>query len=84
LESDEKNVAHAAASNLAKRLECGAFTAALARATRQRVRKILRSLESGAEATALQTLARLLSAFGLRASVLECARPSGAFSRPHI
>jgi hypothetical protein len=43
----------------AKRLECGAFTAAFARAACHRIHETLRPLESGAEATALQTLARL-------------------------
>ena len=46
---------------LAKLLECGAFTAAFARAMRQRTEKILRPRDSGAEATALQTLVRLPS-----------------------
>jgi hypothetical protein len=45
--------------NLAKRLDCGAFTAAFARAVSQRTSHDLCPLESGAEVTALQTLARL-------------------------
>jgi len=41
-----------------QRLECGAFTAALARTERYNRSGNLRAHESGAEATALQTLAR--------------------------
>jgi hypothetical protein len=47
-----------AASNVAQRLECGAFTAAFSRAIRLRIIENLCPLDSGAEVTALQTLAR--------------------------
>ncbi len=49
--------------NFAKRLECGAFTAAIARTTRRRTNGDLCPCESGAEVTALQTLTRLPGVF---------------------
>jgi hypothetical protein len=59
----------------AKRLECGAFTAAFARAALQQTNNDLRPLKSGAKATAFQTLARLLSK-SLSAKTLELRLPS--------
>jgi len=66
--------------NFAKRLECGVFTAALARTTLLRSESDLRALESGAKATALQTLARLATPH-VRGSVLDCGGPPPLFPR---
>ena len=66
--------------DLAKRLECGAFTAAVVRTMRQRTEEEPCSLHSGAEATALQTLARLPMALE-RAERLGLRRPPAAYAR---
>jgi len=67
----------------AKRLECCVFTAAFARAIGQRTEENSPFLESGAKATALQTLARLpgMSSFAKRLGVRW---PSAAFPRRHV
>jgi len=46
----------------AERLECGVFTAAFVRTGRDQANEHFRPHESGAEATALQTLARQMNA----------------------
>jgi len=59
-----------------ERLECGAFTTALERVARQRILETVGRTKSGAEATALHTLARWPDGPQLREAFGEC----GGFS----
>jgi len=65
-------------TNFAKRLECGAFTAAFTYAASLRTKGKFRPPESGADATAIQTLSRLSSALKFTKR-LGPRRPSAAF-----
>jgi len=64
----------------AERLECGVFTAAFVRTEHDQANERFRPHESGAEATALQTLARRMNA-PAGAERLECGVFTAAFVR---
>ena len=65
---------------VAKRLDCGGFSAAFGRAKALVKKKIAVRAESGAEVTAVQTLCEVRGRSAV-AKRLDCADFSGAFAR---